>query len=79
MLMNTVSEFAQQDPGISSRGTRGFTGVRAILQQAVQRGQQEGEIAPEPESARSGRPLRSLCGPCGDSFVKHADRKVHNC
>jgi TetR/AcrR family transcriptional regulator, transcriptional repressor for nem operon len=47
MLMNSASEFAQKDPEIAGQVAVGFAGLRSILQLAVQRGQQEGEITRE--------------------------------
>lgn len=45
LLMNTASEFAQQDPEIASRVVSGIEGFRSILQLAIRRGQDEGEIS----------------------------------
>jgi TetR/AcrR family transcriptional repressor of nem operon len=51
LLMNTASEFAQQDSEIAGQVTLGFAGLRSILQLAVQRGQQEGEITPKQKAS----------------------------
>jgi AcrR family transcriptional regulator len=45
LLMNTASEFAQSDPEIAARISTGFDGLRGLLQNAILRGQAEGEIA----------------------------------
>lgn len=55
LLMNTATEFAQKDSEVAFQVARGFEGLRAILTEAVQRGQSEGDIAPDldPDKAAS--------------------------
>lgn len=44
LLMNTASEFAQQDPEIAARVGNGLEGLQAVLRLAVMRSQEEGGI-----------------------------------
>ncbi|MDU0460719.1 MAG: TetR/AcrR family transcriptional regulator [Geobacteraceae bacterium] len=55
LLMNTASEFAQKDNEVALQIATGFEGLRAIMAEAVQRGQAEGEISVDlvPEQAAS--------------------------
>ncbi|MCL7489694.1 MAG: TetR/AcrR family transcriptional regulator [Desulfobulbaceae bacterium] len=63
LLMNTASEFAQQDPEIASRVVSGFEGLRAILRQAVKWGQGEGEITSDQEAdALAGYLMSTIAG-----------------
>jgi len=63
LLVNTASEFAQQDPEIAYRVGNGFHGLRAILRLAVQRGQADGDIAPNQDAdALAGYLLSSIAG-----------------
>lgn len=47
LLMNTASEFAQKDDAVALQVASGFEGLRAILAEAVRRGQAENQIASE--------------------------------
>lgn len=51
MLMNTASEFAQQDPEIAGKVKGGFAGLRTILQEAVEQGRKEDSITAEQDSS----------------------------
>lgn len=55
LLMNTASEFARKDNDVAQQVATGFDGLRAILAEAVLRGQAEGVIAADltPERAAS--------------------------
>ena len=50
LLMNTATEFAQKDPEIAARVTRGFERLRGVLTSAIQRGQQEGDITSDQDA-----------------------------
>lgn len=63
LLMNTASEFAQQDCEIAARVVRGFAGLHIILRLAVQRGQGEGEIDVKQDAdALAGYLMSSIAG-----------------
>lgn len=50
LVMNTASEFGRSDPLISRDVVRSIEGFRNILQEAVERGQREGDIPQDRDS-----------------------------